>query len=419
MTNRTVTSIERTLNVEAAASREWHVVVIGAGPAGALAATLLARHGLSTLLIERKSFPRYKICGACLNPQSLAVLRSVQLEHTAASAVALSGFHLQSRGRTLNLDLPGSVSISRERFDAELVRAAIDAGASFLCECSAKVLPSTSDADLKLFPVPFRCVEIKPDSAEPQVVRAAVVVAADGLSHSCVAGLDGFLPTVEAASRIGAGAVASEAPSFYQPGRIYMSVGHGGYVGLVRLEDQRLNIASALDAKHVRDCGSLAEAARRIVVSAGFPDFEALSDDSASDWHGTPALTRSTYPLAAQRLFVIGDAAGYVEPFTGEGIAWALASAQSVVPLVQCACQRWDSLLERTWQSDWMQAVGRHQLWCRRLARLLRHPAAVAMVTRVVSTCPWLAGPVMRTLNQIPKSADASLPSSTTARKAG
>jgi len=155
------------------------------------------------------------------------------------------------------------------------------------------------------------------------------------------------------------------------------------------------------------------------VVSAGFPDFEALSDDSASDWHGTPALTRSTYPLAAQRLFVIGDAAGYVEPFTGEGIAWALASAQSVVPLVQCACQRWDSLLERTWQSDWMQAVGRHQLWCRRLARLLRHPAAVAMVTRVVSTCPWLAGPVMRTLNQIPKSADASLPSSTTARKAG
>jgi flavin-dependent dehydrogenase len=419
MTEMAIPSIEPTLNAEAAASREWDVVVIGAGPAGALAATLLARHGLSTLLIERKSFPRHKICGACLNSQSLAVLRSVGLEHTAASAVALSGFHLQSRGKTLFLDLPGSVSISRERFDAELVGAAIDAGASFLCECSARVLPSTSDENLKLFPAPYREVEIKPDGRVPRVVHAAVVVAADGLSHSCVAGLDGFLPTVEAASRIGAGAVASEAPSFYQPGRIYMSVGQGGYVGLVRLEDQRLNIAAALDAKHVRDCGGLGEAARRIVVSAGFPEFEALSESSASDWHGTPALTRSTYPLAAERLFVIGDAAGYVEPFTGEGIAWALASAQSVVPLVQCACQRWDGLLERTWQSDWMQAVGRHQLWCRRLARLLRHPAAVAMVTRIVSTCPWLAGPVIRRLNHVPKSAVAPLPSSTTARQAG
>ncbi len=419
MTDMAIPSIERTLNAEAAASREWDVVVIGAGPAGALAAILLARNGLSTLLIERKSFPRYKICGACLNPQSLAILRNVQLEHTAASAVALSGFHLQSRGKTLHLDLPGSVSISRERFDAELVGAAIGAGVSFLCECSAKVLPSTSDDSLKLLPAPCREIEIKRDDSAPQVVRAAAVVAADGLSHSCVAGLDGFLPTVEAASRIGAGAVASEAPSFYQPGRIYMSVGHGGYVGLVRLEDHRLNIAAALDAKHVRDCGSLAEAARRIVASAGFPEFEALSRDFASNWHGTPALTRSTYPLAAPRLFVIGDAAGYVEPFTGEGIAWALASAQSVAPLVQCASQRWDSLLEHTWQSDWMQAVGRHQLWCRRLARLLRHPAAVTTVTRIVSACPWLAGPVMRTLNQVPKSAVGPLQPSTTARKAG
>lgn len=418
MTGTAIPSVERTITAEAAALREWDVLVIGAGPAGALATTLLARRGLSTLLVERKSFPRYKVCGACLNPQSLAVLRSAQLEHTVADAVALSGFYLQSRGGTLQLDLPGSVSISRERFDAAQVTAAIDAGAAFLCDCSAKVLPPAGDADLQTIYPLLRKVEIKPDGEESKVVQASVIVAADGLAHSCVAGLDGYAPSVAAASRIGAGAVISEAPSFYQPGCIYMSVGQGGYVGLVRLEDQRLNVAAALDATHVRNSGSLAEAARRIVASSGLPEFAALSTDSTTEWHGTPALTRATFPLAAERLFVVGDAAGYVEPFTGEGMAWALASAQSVVPLVEIASRRWDNHLVQTWQNDWKQAIGREQMWCRRLARLLRHPAAVSCVTRIASACPWLARPVVRSLNRIPKSA-TQLHSSTTARKAG
>jgi flavin-dependent dehydrogenase len=417
--NRTLPLIENSISLAGAAAREWDAMVIGAGPAGALAATLLARRGLSTLLIERKAFPRYKVCGACLNPLSLAVLHSVQLDETVKEAVSLNEFYLQSRGRPLKLNLPGSVSISRERFDAELVRAAINAGAMFLSECSAKVLPVQADNEATLCHPPFREVDVKPDGAASGVVRASVVVAADGLTHSCLAGLEEFSSSVTETSRIGAGTVVSEAPDFYEPGSIHMAVGRGGYVGLVRLEDQRLNVAAAMDSRHVRNCGGLAEAARRIVASAGFPELDALSSDSANDWHGTPALTRATKPLAAHRLFVVGDAAGYVEPFTGEGIAWALASAKSVVPLVQCAIDRWDDLLKRTWQIDWMQDVGHHQLWCRRLAALLRYPAAVSTIAGIVSTCPWLAGPVLRSLNRVPKSAAAALRSSTTARKAG
>ncbi|NQV26341.1 MAG: FAD-dependent monooxygenase [Rhodopirellula sp.] len=419
MTNIAHSPLDRTINPDAAATKEWDVIVIGAGPAGALAATLLARHGVRTLLIERKKFPRYKVCGACLNPVSLAILRSVQLEHTFTSGVALNGFHLQSRGRALKLDLPGSLSISRERFDAELVRAAINAGVQFLSECIAKVLPARTADELNLSHPPFRDVDVKPDGAASRVLRASIVIAADGLTHSCLAGLDEFSSSVKETSRIGAGVVIPDAPSFYQAGRIYMAVGRGGYAGLVRLEDQRLNIAAALDSGYVRDCGSLVEAARRIVAAAGFPVLDALSAESTCEWHGTPALTRSTMPLAAHRLFVVGDAAGYVEPFTGEGIAWALASAKSVVPLVQCASLQWDDLLKRTWQSDWMQAVGHHQVWCRRLATLLRYPAAVSTITSIVSTCPWLAGPVVRSLNRVPEPAALALRSSTTARKAG
>ena len=55
-------------------SGRWPVVVVGAGPAGALAALGLARQGVPVLLVERRRFPRWKVCGACLSGQALAAL---------------------------------------------------------------------------------------------------------------------------------------------------------------------------------------------------------------------------------------------------------------------------------------------------------------------------------------------------------
>jgi menaquinone-9 beta-reductase len=394
---------------------QWDVVVIGAGPAGSMAATLLARRGLKTLLIEKRKFPRYKVCGACLNPLSLSLLQSAGLEHVVADAVPLDRFCLQSRGRALKLDLPGSVSISRERLDVRLAQAAIDAGAEFVSNCAAKVLPVESVDDLRVVPTPLRQIELKSDDGNRDVVRASVVIAADGLTHGCLSRLTEFETQLVATSRLGAGTVLDDGPEFYEPGCIYMSSACGGYVGLVRLEDGRLNVAAAMDASAVEASGSLAAAARGILASAGFPPIESLNH---ADWLGTPTLTRSTRPLALQRVFLIGDAAGYVEPFTGEGIAWALASAASVVPVVEQAHERWDGTLEREWSEEWQRTVGRHLGWCRRLAHVLRHPLAVSALTRVVGICPWLARPVLRRLNRVPQSDIAAHHDSEAVRKA-
>ena len=408
-------SVDSTIDPVAAAATQWDVVVIGAGPAGALAATLLARRGLKTLLVERRTFPRYKVCGACLNPLSLSLLASAGLEHVVADAVPLDRFCLQSRGGTLELDLPGSVALSREQLDARLAQAAIDAGATFLSGCSAKVLPLEEARGWRVCPTPRREVELNDGDSTRPVVQAAAVIAADGLTHGSLSRLEEFSTQIVATSRLGAGTVVEEAPAFYEPGCIHMASARGGYVGLVRLEDGRLNVAAALDAAAVEKSGSLAETARRVIESSGFPPIDSLRE---ADWTGTPALTRATRPLASQRVFLIGDAAGYVEPFTGEGMAWALASATSVVPLVQCACERWDSILELAWNDDWQRIVGRHLGWCRRLAQLLRHPVAVSALTRVLATCPWLVQPVLRRLNRIPQPDSQTRYNSETVQKA-
>ena len=63
---------------------------------------------------------------------------------------------------------------------------------------------------------------------------------------------------------------------------------------------------------------------------------------------GTASLTRQTRPIAGERFFVLGDATGYIEPFTGEGMAWAMVSGQAIAPLVRQGIKYWEPSLPRT-----------------------------------------------------------------------
>ena len=162
-------------------------------------------------------------------------------------------------------------------------------------------------------------------------IIADAVVAADGIHGGFLSRQADCRRRPARGSRIGAGAVLAESPAFYEPGVIYMAVGNGGYVGFVRLEDGRLNVAAALDRPAVAAAGKPAVVVRSIVEQAGFPWPEELS---FAAWHGTPPLTGRPQRIADHRLFVVGDAAGYIEPFTGEGMTWGILSACEVAPLV-------------------------------------------------------------------------------------
>src|SRR5262249_6508460 len=127
-------NVAATLTLDEAAARPWDAVVAGAGPAGALAARQLARHGFAVLLVARAAFPRFKVCGCCINVGALDTLRSVGLGDLpgACGAVLLSRVCLAARGRSARVALPGGVALSRETFDAALLDAALAAGAAFL-----------------------------------------------------------------------------------------------------------------------------------------------------------------------------------------------------------------------------------------------------------------------------------------------
>ena len=194
-------------------------------------------------------------------------------------------------------------------------------------------------------------------------------------------------------SRIGAGCRIAEPPAAYTDRTVFMAVGAGGYVGIVRVEDGSLNVAAAFDPARVRSARTPGAAACEVLAEAGAPAVAGLEQ---ADWQGTPGLTRWTHPLAQDRVFFLGDAAAYVEPFTGEGIAWAFASARAVEPFALRAIEHWHPRLAREWGRAYGRRIGRRQIDCRAVAFALRQPWLIRFGFEMMERAPYVATLLMR-----------------------
>ena len=147
------------------------------------------------------------------------------------------------------------------------------------------------------------------------------------------------------------------------------------------------------DPLAVKAANGAGELAVTIVAEAGFPRVPGLA---GLPWKGTPYLTRQATSVGDQRLFRLGDAAGYVEPFTGEGMAWALTGAVEVAPLAMHAIRRgWNRDLLARWRAAYRQSVTNRQFVCRWTARMLREPLATRVMVQGLSVFPWLARPFL------------------------
>jgi menaquinone-9 beta-reductase len=382
-----------TVDPTTASRRMWDGVVVGAGPAGAMAARELARRGASVLLVDKAPFPRYKVCGGCLNPRSLRVLQSAGLGHLVEQlrAVPLTRFKLGAGGAMADVPLPPGAGVSREAFDAALVRESIAVGAAFLPAVSASLLPATG-------PIEHRTIRLR-QSGRESFVEGRVVLAANGLTGGLEELSSDSLANAsrpwEPGSRVGAGVMIPGQGPACVPGTIYMACGPEGYVGQVVVEDGRVDVAAALDPLAVKRAGGTGELAEQILERSGFPVYTGLAQLT---WKGTPHLTRTAPALGGERLFVLGDAAGYIEPFTGEGMAWALAGAALVAPLACRAAHRWDPDLLIRWRGAYHRNVTRRQIICRLTADLLRRPVATRFVVGALSIAPWLAHPLLHVM---------------------
>ncbi len=344
------------------------VVVVGAGPAGALAAARLAREGRKVMLVDRARFPRDKVCGGCLQPAALRALEVGGLGGLVErrGAVPLRAMMLHAAGGgAARVPLEGGVAISRRALDLALVEAAADVGAELREGVRARLGSAPGEVVLDGL----------------GTVRAGIVLDATGLSG-------GLLGPARPrrGSLLGAGAVLDEAP--IPKGTVRMACARGGYVGMVHAEGGRSIVAAALAPRLVAREGGLGAAVASILAACRLPPLPA---DAL--WRGTPPLTRRRARPWHERVLVLGDAAGYVEPFTGEGMAWAMRSGLAAADL---ALESWTATTGTRWERAHSEIVGRRQRRCRALTLLLRAPRLVRMAVRVLALAPSLARPFVR-----------------------
>lgn len=376
----------------------WDVAVVGAGPAGALAARELARLGCRVVLLERQEFPRWKVCGACLSPGAQDVLRRAGLGDLPAQQGArpLEILRLGGWSSTAHVPLRGSLALSRGAFDTALVEAARAEGVFFVSGAGARLEGVTPEgAQLR--------VGLEGGAQE---VTARVVVAADGLRSGILArcggagrggdggaargGGRGAPPTGSQSGKVGLGAVFAEADPGYTAGVIHMAVGAEGYVGLVRTEDGHLNVGAAVRAAAVGRGRPPAEVVAAILREASFPSLEG---EPVEGWRGTPGLDYHPRMPGGERVFAVGDAAGYVEPFTGEGMSWALAGAWTLAPIVRRAVDGWSHHHLEEWRHAYGHTVGRAQRVCRGAVWTLGRPRLSRAAIRLLSVLPQAAAP--------------------------
>jgi flavin-dependent dehydrogenase len=366
---------------------KWDVIVVGAGPAGATCASLTAAAGLQVLLVDAKAFPRRKVCGGCLNQVSTGLLKTLLgAEHPLwQSTVPVEAFEWSYAQRTARFQLPPGVAIDRSLLDQSLVGRAIESGCHFLDSTTAKLL-GRSEAG--------RAVELTgPDGT--QTLQARIVVLACGLGNRAAGIHTNLQHTSSATSRIGIEALVETFPDRYGAGTIHMAVGREGYVGLTQIFGGCLHVAAAVDRRAMQALGP-DELVQGVLRQAGLPP---LPPGSATAWRGTPPLTSRATQVADHRVFLIGDAAGYVEPFTGEGIRWALESGMGVVPWVIDGATAWEEPYIGQWANWYGTHIALRQRLCRGIAWGLKSSAVRWLAGSALRLRPAVANSIIHQLN--------------------
>ena len=362
------------------------VAVIGAGPAGSVAAYQLASAGLQVALIDQSTFPRDKVCGDGVTGDGLKVLERMglgewlcgfqtydTLRMTAPDNNALDVFIPVPEGECFGRTIP------RRTLDSTLVQSAEKAGARLMESARVEHVNQETDG-----------LEIVTGRG---AIKARMAILADGSNAPTTTrmGLTNATPDMVAVRQYATGdsGPADRLEIHFQATIV------PGYNWIFPLSEGRVNVGTCSTVAHTRSGKiELKSELRRFMTDPGVSEGRLLKSEAVSPAKGAVLRTRMEATRShSDRTLVIGDAAGLVNPLSGEGIAPAMLSAEMAARQTLKAFEKGDfsaNQLGSYTRSLRARFLNDHQV-ARSLSIVLRSPPLLNRVIRNLQRKPDLA----------------------------
>jgi 2-polyprenyl-6-methoxyphenol hydroxylase-like FAD-dependent oxidoreductase len=338
--------------------------IIGAGPAGSIAALILSRAAWDITLIEQHRFPRDKVCGECLSALGIEVLKRLRIDHVLKQldpSELRRSVLVSADGREAVMRLPHPMwGVSRAAMDAAVLGEALAAGARVLQPARCQRIET----------VPTRLTVRDLVTNRSQALSPSVLIVADGK------GTTGRpRPTGDLGIKAHFTGVADDRHAI----SLFTLDGH--YVGLAPIEGGRWNLAMSVPAAKVRRFGGDIQTLYEAILNENAGLRRRMRNARRTgDWLASPLprfAVRARWPAG---VIPVGNAAAALEPIGGEGMGLAMRSAEIVA----------EELLATSGNYDAAKLRGRMKaLWdvrrltCRAGAILLSRPRIAGVMTRI------------------------------------
>lgn len=316
------------------------VLVVGGGPAGSSVAFALAQRGVDVLVVDRARFPRSKPCAESLSPEASRVLRAMgALERVEGSGAAkLTGIRVFApNGEVIVGDFvashgyrghsPFGLSVRRETLDAIVLDCARTAGARVLE--GIRVTDVLRDGAGRIAGVQTL------DAGAPRTLRARLVVGADGL-RSVVARRLALTRNYRRPRRLALVTHYRGVARVTEHGE--MHVDGDGFVGIADVGHGLTTVALVVPARRSREIAGDREG----FLTSWLRSKQHLAERFARAERATPVVATGPFASYARRAWapgatLVGDAADFFDPFTGQGIYAALRGGELLAPILERA----------------------------------------------------------------------------------